>query len=58
MEVIMNFKYKVGDEPSPGFVVTDRFVSPISGSPMYFYKDMSLVPYILTRPMISPQNKH
>ena len=38
MEVCM-FKYNIGDEPSPGFVVTDRMVSPVSGSPMYFIND-------------------
>lgn len=30
------YKYNIGDEPSPGFVVTDRMISPVSGSPLYF----------------------
>ncbi len=35
------FKYAIGDEPSPGFVVTDRFISPVSGSPMYCVNDIT-----------------
>ena len=35
------FKYNIGDEPSPGFVVTDRFVSPVSGSLMYCVNDIA-----------------
>ena len=33
------FKYEIGDEPSPGFVITGRIVSPISGTCFYFVND-------------------
>ena len=33
------FKYNIGDEPSPGFVVMERILSPISGTPMYYIND-------------------
>ena len=46
MEVIMEgFKYAIGDEPSPGFVVTNRFISPVSGSPMYCVNDFAALFY-------------
>ena len=35
------FKYAIGDEPSPGFVITDRFISPVSGSLMYCVNDVA-----------------
>lgn len=38
-----SFKYAIGDEPSPGFVITDRFISPVSGSPMYCVNDFLTV---------------
>lgn len=39
------FKYNVGDEPSPGFVITDRFISSVSGSPMYCVNDFAALFY-------------
>ena len=33
------FKYEIGYEPSPGFVVTGRIVSPVSGALMYYIND-------------------
>ena len=33
------FKYNVGDEPSPGFVIVERVISPITGNAFYFVND-------------------
>ena len=33
------FKYNIGDEPNPGIVITDCFISPVSGKPMYCIND-------------------
>jgi hypothetical protein len=35
------FKYDIGDEPSPGFKIVDRMVSPVSGNAMYYVNDFS-----------------
>lgn len=34
------FYYNIGDEPTPGFIITDRFISPVSGAPLYYVNNM------------------
>jgi hypothetical protein len=34
------FKYEIGDEPSPGFIIRDRRVSTVSGRNLYWVNDI------------------
>ena len=34
------FKYNIGDEPSPGFIIRDRRASTVSGRAIYWVNDI------------------